>query len=88
MSKVVDNPNIEFTLHFLQGDTKDHPITAFVEEFPQAIAQGKTNEEAHRNVIAALSLVLKYIAQENFSKEPLGKSHKYHETKSLQLSFA
>jgi predicted RNase H-like HicB family nuclease len=47
---------------------KEGGYTCFVEEFPAAISQGETIEEAKANLANALELVLQCYIRSNFTK--------------------
>jgi predicted RNase H-like HicB family nuclease len=68
-------PRVSLTAVFIK-DPNDKGFTGFFAEFPQAVAEGKTEKEVQENLFEALSIML------NFNKEELEEEQLLNPNKS------
>ena len=54
---------VSLTAIFIQ-DPKDNGFTGFFAEFPEAVAEGNTEEEVQKNLFEALTIMLKFNKEE------------------------
>lgn len=58
-------PEISMPLHgILIQDPKDGGFTSILAEFPEVIAEGETEQEAHENLMAAFKSILAFKREE------------------------
>jgi predicted RNase H-like HicB family nuclease len=67
-----EKPKVSLTAVFVEDPTEGG-FTGFFKEFPNAIAEGETQEEAQNNLFKTLSFMLQFNREENetdFIKRP------------------
>lgn len=78
---------VSLTAIFVQ-DSNDNGFTGFFAEFPEAIAEGDTEEEVQKNLFEALSIMLKFNKEELEEQRALNPAQKNVIERTFELELA